>query len=48
LPVRAVWIVAPLLSGALLAQYAEVGRVSVGEVASVTALVIMLLASPSR
>jgi len=41
-----VWIVAPLLGGALLVEYGYTGRVDVGEVASVLALTITMLMVP--
>lgn len=43
MPAKVAWIVAPLMAGALLVQYAEVGRVSVGEIASTVALILVLL-----
>jgi len=43
LPSKVAFMVAPLMAGALLVQYAEVGRVSVGEIASTAALILVLL-----
>ena len=43
MPSKVAFMVAPLMAGALLVQYAQVGRVTVGEIASTTALILVLL-----